>query len=320
MSARRYLQDLLFPERLTALGELIERLAAGVDPENVGVYLGVGPDQNFTYIAHLQPSWSFILDHRRRNLRLHLLHKALFELAENRVAYLKRLTAREPKGLPDDPSAEELVAVFERARFDPDLLKQARVEVFRRLRPLGVLRPDEWRDLATIQARIAGPGMKARFLAMPIHPTFAELILTRDRDGRRFHMLTSEDLYQRVRAAQRAHRIAPLVADWAGTTALPTLAGWLNDQGLEVATVYVSDVEFFLLRAGRFDAYLANLERLPRRPDARIIRSSTRPIDHSERLPDHDATTIVRPLEPFLEAARAGRIADADDLFEPSED
>ena len=59
-----------------------------------GVYIGVGPDQNFSYIARLRPAEAFIVDIRRDNLLLHLLFKALFELARNRVEYLALLTGR----------------------------------------------------------------------------------------------------------------------------------------------------------------------------------------------------------------------------------
>ena len=65
-----------------------------VVPEEV--YIGVGPDQNFTYIAHARPSLAFIVDYRRRNLLLHLFHQALFALSRDRIAYLSRLTARRP--------------------------------------------------------------------------------------------------------------------------------------------------------------------------------------------------------------------------------
>ena len=59
--------------------------AAGVSG---GAYIGVGPDQNFSYIAQLRPSIAFIVDIRRDNLLLHLLFKSLFALSRNRVEYL----------------------------------------------------------------------------------------------------------------------------------------------------------------------------------------------------------------------------------------
>src|SRR5262245_28282126 len=45
-----------------------------------GVYLGVGPDQNFTYVAALRPKLAFIVDIRRQNMLLHLIYKSLFEM------------------------------------------------------------------------------------------------------------------------------------------------------------------------------------------------------------------------------------------------
>jgi hypothetical protein len=53
-----------------------------------GVYMGVGPEENFTYIAALKPSMVFIVGIRRGNLDLHLFYKALFELSTSNVATL----------------------------------------------------------------------------------------------------------------------------------------------------------------------------------------------------------------------------------------
>ena len=50
-----------------------------------GAYIGVGPDQNFSYIAQVRPDIAFIVDIRRDNLLLHLLFKALFSLSDTRV-------------------------------------------------------------------------------------------------------------------------------------------------------------------------------------------------------------------------------------------
>src|SRR5262245_66418979 len=43
-----------------------------------GVYLGVAPEQNFTYIAALRPKIAFIIDIRVQNMMEHLLYKMLF--------------------------------------------------------------------------------------------------------------------------------------------------------------------------------------------------------------------------------------------------
>ena len=60
-----------------------------------GAYIGVGPDQNFSYIAAIRPDVAFIVDVRRDNLLLHLLFKSLFSLARTRVEYLALLLGRQ---------------------------------------------------------------------------------------------------------------------------------------------------------------------------------------------------------------------------------
>ena len=59
-----------------------------------GVYIGVGPNQNFTYIAKTRPRYAFIVDIRKQNSLLHLLFKALFHLAADRSQYLSFLLGR----------------------------------------------------------------------------------------------------------------------------------------------------------------------------------------------------------------------------------
>ena len=59
-----------------------------------GVYLGVGPDQNFTYIVGMQPKIAFIVDIRRQNMLHHLLYKSLIELSPDRAEFLSRLFSR----------------------------------------------------------------------------------------------------------------------------------------------------------------------------------------------------------------------------------
>src|SRR5262245_8024935 len=41
-----------------------------------GAYVGVGPEQNFSYIAELKPAIAILIDIRRDNMLLHLLFKA----------------------------------------------------------------------------------------------------------------------------------------------------------------------------------------------------------------------------------------------------
>jgi hypothetical protein len=58
-----------------------------------GVYVGVGPEQNFTYLGTLRPRIAFIVDIRRQNLLQHLWYKAVFA-TPTRAEFLSRLFRR----------------------------------------------------------------------------------------------------------------------------------------------------------------------------------------------------------------------------------
>src|SRR6185503_17542746 len=75
-----------------SISSVAAELAARVKPG--GVYLGVGPEQNFTYIAAMRPRLAFITDIRRGNLNLHLMYKALFGLSATRSDFVARLFSR----------------------------------------------------------------------------------------------------------------------------------------------------------------------------------------------------------------------------------
>src|SRR4029079_17347244 len=76
-------------------------------------YMGVGPEQNFTYIAAVKPKIAFIVDVRRGNLDLHLMYKALFEMSADRPEFVSRLFAKaRPEGLGPRSTAAEIFAAY----------------------------------------------------------------------------------------------------------------------------------------------------------------------------------------------------------------
>ncbi len=84
-----------------------------------GVYLGVGPDQNFTYIVAMQPKMAIIFDIRRQNAMQHLMYKALIETSSDRAEFLSRLFSRKrPENVGAQSTAEELFAAF--GNVEPD--------------------------------------------------------------------------------------------------------------------------------------------------------------------------------------------------------
>jgi hypothetical protein len=339
MSSPQTLAEILFPARDDRFDTLVHALSApatGPVADNFmsnedsyprvtdelarrvrpgGVYLGVGPDQNFTFLAHTRPALAFVLDYRRRNLLVHLLHKALFSLSTSRADYLRRFLARDPGPLPADPTAAQLVEAFRQVAVDHGRLATAIAEAARFLRPLGLVKEQESAELARIQTRLAGPGMNCRFLAMPMYPTLAHFLTTTDRQGNPSHFLARESHYRAVRELQLGDRVLPLVGDFRSPDSLPPLGAWLRRHRLRLSLLYVSDVEFFLVRGGGFPAYLDNLAQLPRREDALVVRTSTRPIDHPARVAGDSSTTLVTRLDTLLALRPRAREVRPDDLF-----
>src|SRR3954467_5598768 len=86
---------------------VIPEVKANVKPG--GVYLGGGPEQNFTYIVALRPQMTFIVDIRHENLLEHLLYKALIEISSSRADFISRLFSRpRPPGLGPESTVQEL--------------------------------------------------------------------------------------------------------------------------------------------------------------------------------------------------------------------
>ncbi len=98
------------------------------------VYMGVGPEQNFTYISALKPAMVFIVDVRHGNLDLHLLYKALFEMSADRVEFVSRLFSRtRPDGVAASSSAREIFDALSGTPPDDDLFARNLHEVEDRL-------------------------------------------------------------------------------------------------------------------------------------------------------------------------------------------
>src|SRR5215475_7625283 len=78
-----------------------------------GVYLGVGPDQNFTYIVALQPKMAIIFDIRRGNMIAHLMYKSLLETSADRAEFLSKLFSRpRPPGLDSSSSVRQMFEAY----------------------------------------------------------------------------------------------------------------------------------------------------------------------------------------------------------------
>src|SRR5437899_1647471 len=108
-----YFDSVNFISNETSYLHVIPDLRQRVKPG--GIYLGVGPDQNLSYIVHTRPSLAIITDIRRQNMLQHLLFKALFVMSSNRVEYLSLLFSKETPPVKPGASFEDLLAAVRRA-------------------------------------------------------------------------------------------------------------------------------------------------------------------------------------------------------------
>src|SRR5262252_4893068 len=99
-----------------------------------GAYLGVGPEQNFTYIVALEPKMAFIVDIRRQNMIEHLLYKALMEMSADRSEFLSRLFARpRPASLRANATPDVLVRAYEHVQADSEAFEQNLMSILEHL-------------------------------------------------------------------------------------------------------------------------------------------------------------------------------------------
>src|SRR6185436_16934725 len=79
-----------------------------------GVYIGVGPEQNLTYIAAIKPAMAFVIDIRRQAVMQHLLFKAVFELAKDRADFISLLFSKpRPAGLTPTTPIQEIWSAYQ---------------------------------------------------------------------------------------------------------------------------------------------------------------------------------------------------------------
>jgi hypothetical protein len=247
-----------------------------------GAYIGVGPDQNFSYISEVRPSVAYIIDVRRDNMLLHLLFKALFEVSPSRADYLAHLLGRPlPAAVAGWKQApiDRLVGYFDKAQSNRDLVASQGRQIADALRRIGVPLSNE--DMATIRAfhgRFIDEGLTLRFNStgrppQAHYPTYRDLLLETDGDGAQTNYLASDEAYQFVRSLQTRDRIIPVVGDISGPSALQAIGREIASRNEQLSAFYVSNVEFYLYGQGAYTRFVSNLRSVPRVKSAVLIRS-----------------------------------------------
>jgi hypothetical protein len=240
-------------------------------------YIGVAPEQNFTYIAALRPKVAFILDIRRQNMIELLLYKELFEMSPDRVEFVSRLFSRpKPKGLAATATAEEIFGAFQSVTGDVNLFRQTLQSVKDRLKQRG-FKPagdDEQKIEYVFNVFLrGGPQMDYSYASSSPNnavPSYSNLMVGTDGRGKNWAYLDTEERYRYVRDMQVKNLIVPLVADFGGPKTIKTIGQYLKDHGALVSTFYISNVEDYL--NATWAQYRANLAALPVDDSTLLIR------------------------------------------------
>ena len=224
-----------------------------------GVYLGVGPEQNFTYIVSLQPKMAIIFDIRRGNMIEHLMYKALFEMSADRADFLSKLFSRpRPSGLDRASSPQRLFEAYvavapDTMAYKKNLAAISRTWLVTRLRDVATTTSSRWSMSSPFYE--AGPqinytsrvGRRRRIRTRQL-PTYATLQSRPNAAGRTVVPRDGGELPVAASDFETKNLVVPVVGDFAGPKAIRAVAQYLKQRGAIVGAFYTSNVEQYLFQ------------------------------------------------------------------------
>jgi hypothetical protein len=294
-----------------------------------GAYIGVGPDQNFSYIAAIRPEVAFMFDIRRDAMIEHQLFKAVFAMARNSTEFLCVLLAKPvPANVAGwkDSSITAIVTYVDTTRASVEIAKATELEIEDRARKFGIpLTDNDITVLALYRAAFIRNGLDVQYSSlsgnmMSNMPSWRDLLLEVDRAGAQRNYLAADSLFQLVKRMQAENRIIPVTGNAAGPTALRRLGDEIRARGLTVSAMYMSNVEQYLFRDLGFAAFAENVKTLPRNEKTVMIRSlfgQGRGGNgwHALSVAGYNSTQILQSMDTFVTEHDAGRIRSYNDLL-----
>jgi catechol 2,3-dioxygenase-like lactoylglutathione lyase family enzyme len=243
-----------------------------------GVYIGVGPEQNFSYIAEVQPALAFVVDVRQENRDLHLLYKALFELSADRADFVGRLFSR-PRPQPSGAgvTVEQIFAALDTASADAALYETTQSQVHQHLQeyhrlalPAGDLRSI---DEALAAFREDGPDIRyGRTRAGGDEPSYRVLMTRQDIMGHTGSYLSSEERFAFVKGLHARNLVVPVVGNFGGTHTLRRISEYVRRHDETVTAFYGSNVQVYLSNE-QTATFCETLAGLPHTSDSWFIGS-----------------------------------------------
>jgi hypothetical protein len=303
---------------LHVVGKLRELGATG------GAYIGVGPEQNFTYIAKVRPRIAFIIDIRRQAILQHLMFKAIFQLAANRAQYLSLLLSKplpKDKGPSADASVNDILTFFSQSQADERTYASNLAAIRKAIKedfqvPLS---DADQTSLDYVYKNFRDDGLDIAYRMEGSRggwfPSLKELIVQPDQHNKLGNFLATKEDYEFVRDLHRKNLIIPVVGDFAGKKALAAVGDYLRKASFTVTAFYTSNVEQYLFQNGVFTGFAENIRKLPLTDKSLFIRAvpNTR-FTHPAQLPGHRTTTLLQQMTVFLKDFDEGRYQTYTDL------
>jgi len=274
------------------------------------VYMGVGPEQNFTYIASIRPRMAFIVDIRRQAVVQHLMFKAFFELAKDRADFISLVFAKpRPPGLDTTTSIQALWDAYRNIATDSALAARNYTRVTKHLFETHgfTFTQDERETLKYVFDAFYGygPSIATRGFANGRGGDFAELTgYSTDRTGQPRSFLSSEENYRTLKSLHERNLIVPVSGDFAGPKAVRAIGAYLTQHHGTLRAFYVSNVEQYLFQDGKALAFYENVATIPVDSASVFIR----PYSMRRGFGAYSGPTqSLCPIGAFIVAARAGR-------------
>ena len=302
-----------------------------------GAYLGVGPEQNFHYMAAIRPAIGIVFDIRRQAVVQHLLYKALFELSSSREEFIARLFSVavpgrvDPKAPPDALWQRFTIAPGDdRARLAANI---AGVQTHLTRTHGFALSAEDLKALAYVYEAFFRFGPEIDYAGdvrklSTGNTNFHKLTSAVDAGGVARSFLASAEHFQFIRSLHSRNLIVPIQADFGGPKAIRAVGDFLRARGLRVSAFYISNVEQYLFNPrmpaapggqeinGGWRAFYDNLAALPADDSTILLRV---PIGSGNTvlrrvMPDGSVQTVRRdaaqfcPMAEFLAAVHAGKV------------
>ena len=245
------------------------------------VYMGVGPEQNFTYIAALKPKMVFIVDIRRGNLELQLMYKALFEMSKDRAEFVSRLFGKKrPDGLSAKSTAAEIFSAFSYVQSSEDLYKENFKAIQEHLTKTHgfPLSPNDLDGIEYVYSSFFrfGPGINYGSSGRGgggNNVTYSSLMTATDENGVSRSYLANEENFNVLKSLETNNLVVPVVGNFAGPKAIRAVGKYVREKEGAIGAFYLSNVEQYLQQDGIWDDFCRNVATLPLDSSSTFIRS-----------------------------------------------